>query len=141
MCLFVQLGDTHVEAVLVGVREFFSGHLLKLDLLFELGHIHEEVVDLAGPLDEHAALELLSENFLLGLHAFFEPHMGHSTPAAKQETHLPAAQPVCSVGGYTVLARLEHSVDVPVAPGNFHYTFVIFLVEEALNKTPLAHLD
>ena len=104
------------QALVIHEGKSFSGLLLLPDLVFKLGNIEHESIDLSGPLDQYLTLKVHSESALLSLHPHLEFRVCDSAPILKQTIHLLSVQSVPHISSLTGLAL----VDTEVIPPRLH---------------------
>lgn len=72
-CLVIQTVDTLVETGLVSAGKGFSGLSLSLDLLLQIRHVDQKLIDAVRVLTQHLFLEVGSVFVLSAIHLELEP--------------------------------------------------------------------
>lgn len=72
-CLVIQTVDTLVETGLVSAGKCFAGLSLSLDLLFQIRHVNQKLIDAVRVLTQHLFLEIGSIFVLGAIHLELEP--------------------------------------------------------------------
>jgi hypothetical protein len=136
--------DTLIERSLVCDCELFSGLNLSFDLVFKLGHVQHELIDLGGPHRKLFTLQVLSEHsfFLVNsLSAHFVASISQRSEDCLQSFSIDGVPCIC---GNSLLLLLSFVVHRPELPTNSIVEESLFHLKEsseAADVLPLLSLE
>ena len=115
-CLIGEASVADCQALVVQKSHLFTQLLLLPNLLFKIGDIEEQSINLGGPLDQDLTLEVRTEGVSLRIQAYAKLIMGHLPPALEEPVQFCAIKCISHVGCISVLLLEFPEVEDPVLP-------------------------
>ena len=119
--------------MLISDSQLLPGLDLLLDLVFELGHVEHELVDLAGPHGELLRLKVVSEHLLVLGDSLLAPLVGDRSPLPEVPGKRVPVNGIPTIRGNSLLLLLPLVVGLPVAKEDTLLTEPPLKIEEPLD--------